>query len=81
MQAAYDDVLERLKGQSNELLAALGGSPGCVTLGSADETALSQVGRIGLCFVLCVLNHLLCPLVVCCCHAKLSLHETSETSR
>lgn len=43
IQAAYDDVLERLKGQSNELLAALGGSPGCVTLGSADETALSQV--------------------------------------
>ena len=42
-QAAYDDVLERLKGQSNELLAALGGSPGSVTLGAADETALSQV--------------------------------------
>jgi hypothetical protein len=43
LQAAYDDVLERLKGQSNELLAALGGAPGSVTLGSADETALSQV--------------------------------------
>jgi hypothetical protein len=43
MQAAYDDVLERLKGQSNELLATLGGSPGSVTLGSSDETALSQV--------------------------------------
>lgn len=43
VQAAYDDVLERLKGQSSELLAALGGSPGSVTLGAADETALSQV--------------------------------------
>lgn len=43
MQGAYDDVLERMKGQSNKLLAALGGSPGCVVLGSADETALGQV--------------------------------------
>lgn len=43
MQGAYDDVLERLKGQSNELLAALGGNPGSIALGSADETALSQV--------------------------------------
>jgi len=32
-----------MKGQSNELLAALGGSPGCVVVGSADETALGQV--------------------------------------
>jgi hypothetical protein len=46
MQAAYDDVLERLKGQSNELLAALGGNPGSVTLGSSDETALSQVAYV-----------------------------------
>lgn len=43
MQAAYDDVLERLKGQSSELLAALGGGLG--SAGSTDEAALSQVGH------------------------------------
>jgi hypothetical protein len=47
-QAAYDDVLERLKSQSNELLTALGGNPGCVALGSSDDTALSHVSSGGL---------------------------------
>lgn len=37
LQAAHDDVLERLKCQSSQLLSALGGS------GSGDDSALAQV--------------------------------------
>jgi hypothetical protein len=41
LQAAYDDVLERLKFQSAALLQALGS--GGSLAGGADETAMSQV--------------------------------------
>jgi hypothetical protein len=40
-QASYDDVLERLKGQSTALLQALGNGGGMA--GAADENALAQV--------------------------------------
>jgi hypothetical protein len=40
-QASYDDVLERLKGQSTALLQALSNGGGMA--GAADETALAQV--------------------------------------
>jgi hypothetical protein len=40
-QGSYDDVLERLTGQSTALLQALGNGGGMA--GAADENALAQV--------------------------------------
>ncbi|WIA18956.1 hypothetical protein OEZ85_003625 [Tetradesmus obliquus] len=44
LQATYDDVLERLKGQSTALLQALGNGGGMA--GAADETALAQLRAV-----------------------------------
>lgn len=72
LQATYDDVLERLKGQSTALLQALGNGGGMA--GAADETALAQVcGNILLQTQCCATVCLLLPPLVAALPASSSL--------
>lgn len=79
LQASYTDVLERLKGQSAALLQALAG--GGSSAGAADETALTQVGRLWAAFLAWLPMRNGVPRTVVSCTRTIGLHIRANTAR